>query len=940
MINFETMYDAMVQSIQDNEICDIHFLEVLHAPDFIALVKGLCGDSDNADKEKIYSSCVLYGFRLCELQKACFLLKGELYDGTGNLFPLFEKNSEKDEFEIKGISSIVKNEETLEEKYFYVGLYSEEEVCCKPRNWIQLRSNYFVVNSIVDELASIFNFIVDEFGVLTFSAINKFGDIWACDDRIDLNKIVIKNESNEIRLYSDDVDRLGCLYYLICTYTDKLNLLVNQENCLQEMRLLIKGLNNFCKDISVDKVILNNNIISKFTEAGIYRLCDILYKKLINILYDELKEVVNAIKQVETSMPKQLFDNWLNCLSPKEYYVIYNRYLNGDIMTLETVGNHCNVSRERVRQVERTAISVLLSRNRSNLRNLFINQLKLFSPHKSYITMSEIENIGLTPNVAIFLDKVTGDVLYDCEFHAAFFSRASKYKLDKCFEELPSEFTVNDLQDYSLLMSEETNGLFSQQDICDLVGEKCRKYGIYFSKGKITLRVVLSVLMQKYFPNGMDVHEDKNIEFLRKRAITEFNGFELAENNRAISAYLLRICVPVDRGIWKLDKDIILISDELKSLIIDYIDAYNSPVLPIQAILEKFAEQLKDVGIYNRYSLHGQLKKILSMNYTINRDYIYKSNGCSIYEVIEAFIKQAAMPVTKRDIQTNFPGVTDIVIQQTAYVTKVLNMNGYYIHLDNFNVTSNERDLFKSLLDKELADKQIHHSSTVFEAIKSRLSGLFGRIGVTHYLQFHYLMREMFPDDYEYNRPFIGALGVNLVSGEAQVISRILKQDECDISTIRQYAREVGTIVDRYIEFIDRNNDSFIFKNRKSVISTAAAGIDDVDWSELDIILSDFMDKEEYRLLSDFCNFRELPDLRCPWNTWLLYSVVKKYSIKFKVVLTSRYLNVAKPILIHRDYDEHNIDFAAIDKLDNGDTDQFDENNDDIFDVFDYDDLE
>ncbi|MCM1440647.1 MAG: hypothetical protein NC131_15830, partial [Roseburia sp.] len=243
-------------------------------------------------------------------------------------------------------------------------------------------------------------------------------------------------------------------------------------------------------------------------------------------------------------------------------------------------------------------------------------------------------------------------------------------------------------------------------------------------------------------------------------------------------------------------------------------------------------------------------------------------------------------------------------------------------------------------VDKELSDREIHHANIVFSRIRSSLSGLFNRVGVNHYLQFYYLLRELFPDEYEYNRPFIGALGVEVINGEAQVINLIMRNDECDIVNIRQFARDVGTIIDRYIEFIDRNNDAFIFKNRETVISVSAAGLDEVDFSRLDAVLVEFMGDKQYKLLSEFYNYRELPDLACLWNTWLLYSVIKKYSNKFKLALTSNYLNEAKPILVQQSFDEADIDFDLLAESDQGDSEQFDTNNEDNLDTFDYDDLE
>lgn len=57
------------------------------------------------------------------------------------------------------------------------------------------------------------------------------------------------------------------------------------------------------------------------------------------------------------------------------------------------------------------------------------------------------------------------------------------------------------------------------------------------------------------------------------------------------------------------------------------------------------------------------------------------------------------------------------------------------------------------------------------------------------------------------------------------------------------------------------------------------------------------------------------------------------------MVLTSNFLNEAKPILVRQEFDESNIDFRDLAEIDQGDSEQFD-NDEDILDTFDYDDLE
>ncbi len=935
MQDFETLYDEKISSMQDNGIVDEYFMSLLQTHSFVELLKSLYYSPQDADVSSIYLECLKQGYRMCDLQRAFCILVGEWYDGP-ICFVAAEEDS-KEEL-IDGNEEPVETISRFTEEYFLrIRFISEEEVIIGETNSIKIESNLFSASSIFSEAAEWKSFNIDQDNVLSIRNSGAVQDNF--EFKLNASNVEVVRRYNSVSVQCLDSDLSGDFYYAIINAADELFSVLEKENCLMRIRQYIDGLNVHFDEVQIERFINDKSIVAKCNQSRIYNLSDFLECYPIEISTQEMFEIYSALQQVDTTLPIDIFNSWINKLLPREYYVLKKRYLEGQLLTLERVGEIYNVSRERIRQVESKAIRAMLSPKRNKYRIALVSQLKLFSLHKSYITISELEKLGLGANVAIFLDKTTGDVVYESGYRACFFNRDSKNKLDFCLEELPNEFTKTDLQEYSILISEKLNNAFTANEITDLICSKYRICGEYIAKSRITLKVILSFLMQKYFPDGMDIYEDANIDFLREKAYMEFDGFELADNNRAVRARLQAFCIMVNRGIWKYDTEQILISNDLQAAIVDYIKQYNSPVLPIQAIMDKFSAELGEIEIYNKYSLHSQLKKILPNEYSINRDYVMKSSGDTFYSVIEAFVKQSAFPVTKRDIQSNFPGATDIVIQQMAAATKVINMNGYYVHIDNLEITDEEVSSLKYAVDNELSDREIHHANIVFSRIKGGLPGLFNRVGVNHYLQFFYLLREIFPNEYEYNRPFIGALGVEVINGEAQVINLIMRNDECSISDIRQYAKEVGTIIDRYIEFIDRNNDAFIFKNRETIISVSAAGLDEVDFSRLDAVLEEFMGEESYKLLADFYNYRELPDLACLWNTWLLYSVIKKYSKEFKLVLTSNLLNEAKPILVRQGFDEANIDFGALAEIDQGDSEQFD-NDEDILDTLDYDDLE
>lgn len=667
MQDFETLYDEKISSIQGNEIVDEYFMSLLRTHSFVELLKSLYYSPQDADISSIYLKCMKQGYRMCDLQRAFCILVDEWYDG-----PICFIAAEGDN---KG-DIICVNEEPVEtiprfteEYYLRIRLISEEDVIDGETNSIKIESNLFSARSIFSEVTECTSFNIDQNDVLSICYSDVMQDNFKF--KLNANNVAVVRSYNSVSVQCLDGDLSGDFYYSIINAADELFIVLEKENCLMRIRQYIDGLNAHFDNVRIERFISDKNIVSKCNQSGLYKLCDFLECDPTEISTQEMFEIYSALQQVDTTLPIDIFNSWINKLLPREYYVLKKRYLEGHLLTLESVGEICNVTRERIRQVEQKAIRNILSPKRNKYRNALVSQLKLFSPHKSYITFSELEELELGANVAIFLDKTTGDIIYESGYKACFFSRDSKNKLDFCLEELPNEFTKTDLQEYSILISEKLNNAFTANEITELICSKYRICGEYIAKSRMTLKVILSFLMQKYFPDGMDIYEDANIDFLREKAYIEFDGFELADNNRAVRARLQAFCVMVDRGVWKYDTEQILISNDLQWAILDYIKQYNSPVLPIQAIMDMFSAELGEIEIYNKYSLHSQLKKILPAEYSINRDYVMKSSGDTFYSVIEAYVKQSAFPVTKRDIQSNFPGATDIVIQQIAPLPKL-----------------------------------------------------------------------------------------------------------------------------------------------------------------------------------------------------------------------------------------------------------------------------
>lgn len=905
-----------------------YLLDVLKEEFIQNVLEELC-DESKAEKEDIYVKIIQRGYRLCDIQALTNIINEDGYELIG--LPVTRSNTdypvEKEEVEENNIYD-------REPYYFEISYKSCECVGMDADDSVIIESNFVSLNEIK-------KIITNRFASCSYQDKEIVLNVEDEDNVIDYESFERCNIAISDYIYSHNIETktvitsnrgLDNVYYYLRQYLCFIAEKVCVENSLIDVRRCLFSFDQEVKQVELSRVIGDSVLLNKLNIAGCFKLEDLLKKQDNAITKEEARYLLNVVKQLDTTKPFEYLKQILNTLAPREIAVIKQRYLGDAMLSLEEVGKKYGCTRERIRQIESKASKKLLHPSRKKRQAAMIDALKMYCSNKSFVTEEEIQHYFNYKAFGIFADKILNLMSWSISYRVCFFNNV-EISLDKELEELPTEFTISELEDYAEYIAGEIREL-SKEEIKFLILRRFNICGDFIVKGKIKLRAVLSFLMKTYFPDGVDIYDEKNILFLREKAREHFDGLELAENDRAVRARLQDFCVPIGRGMWRWDSDECFISDELKNDIINYIEQYNAPILPIQAIMDEYAEALNAIDIDNKYYLQGQIKKFLPQNYSINRDYIFKGDTESFYKVVEAFVKDAKGIVTKKDIIKQFPGVTDIVIQQASLYTKVLNMNGYYVHLDNLNITEEEKVTFKTSVEECIQDNNIYHAKNIFNIVKRNNSGLFSRVGVSHYLQFYYLLKELFPLDYEYNRPFIAHLGVEILSGEAQVIDRIIEKKEVTIAELREIVKDVGTVIDRYIEFVDRNSDAIMFKNHSEIVSIESAAIEDASFNGIDAILADFIKDENYLSLSTFFDYWKLPVLTWNWNEWALYSIINKYSQKFKTAVTSNYLHEAIPIIVKNEFDETKIDFSCIEKQD------IEEEQEDILDMLDYDDLE
>lgn len=458
-----------------------------------------------------------------------------------------------------------------------------------------------------------------------------------------------------------------------------------------------------------------------------------------------------------------------------------------------------------------------------------------------------------------------------------------------------------------------------------------------FEEDSIKINQVLSYLLPKYFPNGIKVYDDVQIAILREQAKADFEGHALNLSTKAIVARIQSLSTLVDKGVWKYGKIVVSIPTHIKSEMYAYLQNYKYNIIPIQAVFEEFEDELRDVGIDNKYALHGQLRN-WELQYGFDRDYIYKGHDTSIYTLIAEYVLQTPSLVTKDMIKREFPGISDVAILQASSETRIVNMYDYYGHLDKMDLSTEDINSWLNFMRWKIQESNIYNSKDLYIQALPSLNGIFSRIGVSHYLQFFSLSEKLFKEKFSFVRPYIALKDVVVKNGERQLIDKLDQYDVIAISEVGQIAKTIGTHIDRYIDFVNSLKE-FVFLNRREIIKSSVLGLKKSDFNNLDTVLDGFMDGEDYKALDLFANYKQLPELNRLWNEWTLYSAIRKFSKKYSITTSSNVLQYARPYVVKKGFDISDIEYDTV-SYSSRDVEFIDIDDEDILDYIDLDDFE
>ena len=462
--------------------------------------------------------------------------------------------------------------------------------------------------------------------------------------------------------------------------------------------------------------------------------------------------------------------------------------------TLEEVGALFNITRERVRQIEKKAIRIFHVAEGETIL-LLISAIR---HGDEILTSKEILDYCGDDGI-LFLHflrnaESNGHFRYAKPLDAFILgnSHLEEEHVHAFVDELPDRIDVTELKTY--LDQAAREGLPPELIELQIRNDYQYKESILaWQRGRLNLRKMCREILPEFDPDGIHTSAPAELQLFREKLYARFGSdIHISESDHALITVIANVGMLRDRGTYVSARDHIL-SDDLLERIHEYVDQGENDVYMFSTLFEVFKPELLQAGVDNRYFLQGILRREWDQLYSFSRDCISKGGRASnIYGTVEQFIKNAGRYVLTSEIKEAFPGITGVVLNLALTQKHIITCNGKYIHAENLHLTAQHIRDFKQTLDMLLADGQAHHSRELFSLASTYNSSWLEEIGVMYQSALFGIAAYLYDSDCVFSRPWIAARGS---AGEETIRQLRSRNVEAAENKGERYTEPVGQTV-------------------------------------------------------------------------------------------------------------------------------------------------
>lgn len=729
--------------------------------------------------------------------------------------------------------------------------------------------------------------------------------------------IFCENDHNEGSFIFEDIDEIAAdeLYSSIRKKLIQIEDLAQSKLILTNIHKTLSSNSSIFLSARIDKLFCINKLNKDqwLVNRNLKTLKDIAELASWDLNGNQAENFYLKLKSLllKISTPIEALNNIYSCLSPREAAIIKKC---AEIKSYAEIGKIYNITRERVRQIERDGIQ---KQKFINDLEIFMNTLWIFSESDYYFLFEHVATWEICKNNITYFSSLYNlpiNVLMidSAEIFAFIRNKDNKIEwvdlISSALNEMPDIIFKNELDFWICKIKKKI--FESGYNISDSIIEKLFVHqfiqaGTVYSKKRLTRRERYEIVLRKHFIDGIGVYDFNEIAKFRQCYKDIFNEDNLSDNDRALVARITSICMLSGRGkyILKIEQTI---SDQLLSDIYSFIIECPYGMIMTNTIMKRFNDELIKEGVDNKYYLQGLLRQKFSSEFGFKRDYIMKDNATGkFYELINEYVRKFPNGINYIDLQKEFDGVPDSVLLYALFEDHIISMfNKNYIHRDH--IIFSEQEEFLENLKQMVQVESIVSDNQMYAMAKKKFNNFLANNHISTAFYLFSIIQAFFKDEFKFSRPHIIDSTLDINKGIDLIKEHFYERSQISISEIKCYAHEKDISIYSIIDFANSLED-YLWADKEILIHSRNLNIDDVVLEALERVIIEAMGDLDYAEISKLNIINRLPYIGQKWTSWLIYAIIYRYSANYVVITSSSKYSEAFPVVLRNDT---NVDFV------------------------------
>ena len=620
---------------------------------------------------------------------------------------------------------------------------------------------------------------------------------------------------------------------------------------------------------------------------------------LISIFCNDIQHFIDEIGKYAINKEKiisNLSEIFKSLIKPEWDVVLQKRYdINtNQKRTLADIGKELNLSRERVRQIERKAIQKLLYNKEEINRLIYCFYKDINKENKEFITIEEfykyINNESLTKYLIILLCSEELEMRINEDTGIIYNSEEITFEeiIKEAEEQLENIIIKTDIEEYDVIQNNIIKNNYRLYQDKVLVKKELNISYIYLNE------------IRENYIDGYDIGSEDDYNRLIGIIKEKYGDIEVSSMHSIQAMIDRNDFIQINRGRYKAREYAAILPEKLVDEIINFI-IKNQPVIAYSLIFERFKKQLEKLDINNRFYLKGCIDEKLPEEFNTSRDFINTDSdgNYTTYDVMREIFKSFDGSFTIEDVKDKMPGLKGYNYENYARLEEE---NGLiqigtksYIYIEKLGITEQTKQELKEYIDGLFIklDSNILTSKKIYASLNIMNKNLFNKLNITARFgdfELFSIIQHLYKNEYFYSRPIISKEEEFTTTSYMLIKEYAKRLNIFSYSDIKKYIYKMNLGgLSSYLNFMDDLSDEYIQVNKDSMIRKDELSLTNEQLQKIDNFMELLLKNKEIKT-DDFDGYFMLPRLTRGWNKYLLVGIIKTYfREKYDIQSTSNF---------------------------------------------------